>query len=260
MNNYYNKESKFAERQKSRDFCFSVIKKVAIKMKQTILLVDDEKTLMDISKKYLEKEGYLVCQATSASEALLIYDNTKIDLIITDIMMPDKDGYEFIMDVLEKNEEIPFIFITAKNANQDRLYSLTLGADDYITKPFNPIELVLRVKNILRRVYGEKQNYLKFGELEMDLDSRMVQVGEITLELTSKEFLLLWVLTKEPEKVFSKSEILSLVWNSHLESDHNTVNVHIHRLREKLNQIPSKNGNPVIRTVWGTGYKIEVIK
>lgn len=229
-------------------------------MKQTILLVDDEKTLMDISKKYLEKEGYSVFQATSASEALLIYDNEKIDLIITDIMMPGKDGYEFIVDILEKNEDIPFIFITAKNSNQDRFYSLTLGADDYITKPFNPIELVLRVKNILRRVYGEKQNYTKIGELEMDLDSRMVRIAGTTLELTSKEFLLLWMLAQEPEKVFSKSEILSVVWNSHLDSDHNTVNVHIHRLREKLNKIPSKIGVPAIRTVWGTGYKIEVLK
>lgn len=229
-------------------------------MKQTILLVDDEKTIMDISKKYLEKEGYVVYQATSADEAFQLYECNSVDLIITDIMMPEKDGYEFILDVLEKNEKMPFIFITAKTSNQDRLYSLTLGADDYITKPFNPIELVLRVKNILRRVYGEKQNHLSLNELEMNLDNRQATIGEYILDLTSKEFMLLWILANEPDKVFSKSEILSLVWNSHFESDHNTVNVHIHRLREKISQVPVRKGFPVIRTVWGTGYKIEVMK
>ena len=139
-------------------------------MKRTILLVDDERTIIDISKKYLEKEGYRVFQATSAKEAMSIYDNQTIDLIITDIMMPEIDGYEFIMDTLEKNEQIPFIFITVKNANQDRLYSLTLGADDYITKPFNPLELVLRVKNILRRVYRETDKTIEIAQLSMDFD------------------------------------------------------------------------------------------
>ncbi|MHB9652723.1 response regulator transcription factor (plasmid) [Enterococcus faecalis] len=227
-------------------------------MKYQLLLVDDEETIMDISKKYLEKEGYTVHQATTVKEATYIYDYNKIDLIITDIMMPKKDGYEFIIDILEKNEKIPFIFITAKTSNQDRLYSLTLGADDYITKPFNPIELVLRVKNILRRVYGEQQNYLKLNELEMNLGNRVAKIGNYKLDLTSKEFELLWVLAKEPDKVFSKSEILNLIWHSHIESDRNTVNVHIHRLREKINQTPLNVGVPVIKTVWGTGYKIEV--
>lgn len=226
-------------------------------MKYQLLLVDDEETIMDISKKYLEK-GYTVHQATTVKEATYIYDYNKIDLIITDIMMPKKDGYEFIIDILEKNEKIPFIFITAKTSNQDRLYSLTLGADDYITKPFNPIELVLRVKNILRRVYGEQQNYLKLNELEMNLGNRVAKIGNYKLDLTSKEFELLWVLAKEPDKVFSKSEILNLIWHSHIESDRNTVNVHIHRLREKINQTPLNVGVPVIKTVWGTGYKIEV--
>ncbi|MGX7417968.1 response regulator transcription factor [Carnobacterium gallinarum] len=229
-------------------------------MKQTILLVDDEKTIIDISKKYLEKEGYKVYQAISAKEAFAIFNTENIDLIITDIMMPEIDGYEFMIDILEKNEQIPFIFITAKNANQDRLYSLTLGADDYITKPFNPLELVLRVKNILRRVYGEVDNTIKINNLEMDLDRRIAKIGNDSLDLTTKEFMLLWVLAKDPERVFSKSEILNLVWNSHYENDRNTVNVHIHRLREKLNQVADAENAPMIKTVWGTGYKIEGIK
>ncbi|ANZ94110.1 response regulator transcription factor [Brochothrix thermosphacta] len=227
-------------------------------MKRTILLVDDERTIIDISKKYLEKEGYRVFQATSAKEAMSIYDNQTIDLIITDIMMPEIDGYEFIMDTLEKNEQIPFIFITAKNANQDRLYSLTLGADDYITKPFNPLELVLRVKNILRRVYRETDKTIEIAQLSMDFDRRFVKIGEQSLDLTTKEFMLLWVLSNDSDKVFSKSEILSLVWDSYSRDDRNTVNVHIHRLREKLAPYSDIVGAPLIKTIWGTGYKLEV--
>lgn len=227
-------------------------------MKQNILLVDDEITIMDISKKYLEKEGYIVYQASSADEAITIFDLNTIDLVITDIMMPRKDGYDLIIDILEKNENIPFIFITAKTSDQDKFYSLTLGADDYIIKPFNPIELVLRVKNILRRVYGEQQNYLKLHKLEMNIDTRVAKIDDFKLDLTSKEFKLLWTLAREPDKVFSKSEILNIVWNSHIESDHNTVNVHMHRLREKINQVPIDIGVPIIKTVWGIGYKIEV--
>lgn len=213
---------------------------------------------MDISKKYLEKEGYIVYQASSADEAITIFDLNTIDLVITDIMMPRKDGYDLIIDILEKNENIPFIFITAKTSDQDKFYSLTLGADDYIIKPFNPIELVLRVKNILRRVYGEQQNYLKLHKLEMNIDTRVAKIDDFKLDLTSKEFKLLWTLAREPDKVFSKSEILNIVWNSHIESDHNTVNVHMHRLREKINQVPIDIGVPIIKTVWGIGYKIEV--
>ncbi|MGO3373554.1 response regulator transcription factor [Brochothrix thermosphacta] len=227
-------------------------------MKRTILLVDDERTIIDISKKYLEKEGYRVFQATSAKEAMSIYDNQTIDLIITDIMMPEIDGYEFIMDTLEKNEQIPFIFITAKNANQDRLYSLTLGADDYITKPFNPLELVLRVKNILRRVYRETDKTIEIAQLSMDFDRRFVKIGEQSLDLTTKEFMLLWVLSNDSDKVFSKSEILSLVWDSYSRDDRNTVNVHIHRLREKLAPYSDIVGAPLIKTICGTGYKLEV--
>ncbi|MBO0422196.1 response regulator transcription factor [Enterococcus plantarum] len=227
-------------------------------MSQVILLVDDEEIIINILKKYLEKEGYVVVQASSAIEALTIFESNKIDLIITDIMMPQKDGYEFIIDILEKNDNFPFIFITAKSTNQDRLYSLALGAEDYITKPINPRELVLRVKNIMRRIYGENRSYIKLNELEMNMNTRQAKIGEYKLNLTGKEFLLLWVLAQEPERVFSKSEILILVWNSHLDKDQNTVHVHIHNLREKLNRAPDINKVPVIITVWGLGYKIEV--
>lgn len=228
-------------------------------MNYSILLVDDEKTILEISKRYLEKEGYTVYQAVNAKEAIVFFENNSIDLIITDIMMPEMDGYDLIIEILDRNEKMPFIFITAKNSNQDRLYSLTLGADDYITKPFNPLELVLRVKNILRRIYGEEGNHVKLGDLEMNLEKRVAKVNDYEVILTSKEFMLLWILSKQPDKVFSKSEILNNVWGGDFGNDRNTVNVHIHRLREKLNQVPIKNNSPVIKTVWGTGYKIEVI-
>lgn len=227
-------------------------------MARNILLVDDEVTIIDIAKKYLEKEGYGVFQATDASMALQILANQAIDLVITDIMMPGMDGYEFILEVLEGNEKMPFIFISAKSANQDKLYSLTLGADDYLTKPFNPLELVLRVKNILRRVYPETSQKLNFGKLTIDHDRYLATINNTPLELTSKEFTLLWTLAKEPDKVFSKSELLHLVWESEFLDDMNTVNVYVHRLREKLNQFGNEPGLPIIKTVWGIGYKIEV--
>ncbi|CAH0416227.1 response regulator transcription factor [Periweissella fabaria] len=227
-------------------------------MAKNILLVDDEQMIIEIAKKYLEKEGYGVFQATDAALALQILENQTIDLVITDIMMPEMDGYEFILEVLEKYEKMPFIFISAKSANQDKLYSLTLGADDYLTKPFNPLELVLRVKNILRRVYPEATQKLQFGNLVIDHDRYIASINEQPIELTSKEFTLLWTLAKEPDKVFSKSELLHLVWESEFMDDMNTVNVYIHRLREKLNQFGNEEGMPIIKTVWGIGYKLEV--
>lgn len=206
----------------------------------------------------MEKEGYGVFQATDAHTALQILANQTINLVITDITMPEMDGYEFILEVIEKNEAMPFIFISAKSANQDKLYSLTLGADDYLTKPFNPLELVLRVKNILRRVYPESTQKLVFGELTIDHTRYVATIKDEVLELTSKEFTLLWTLAKEPDKVFSRSELLHLVWESEFLDDMNTVNVYVHRLREKLNQFGTDAGMPIIKTVWGIGYKLEV--
>lgn len=229
-------------------------------MTKNILLVDDEKTIIDISKKYLEKEGYVVFEATNGKEAFTIFEANNIDLIITDIMMPEKDGYDLIIDILEENADLPFIFITAKNANQDRLYALTLGADDYITKPYNPRELVLRVKNILRRVYRQSDSQIQIAALTMDYERRSVKIGQYALDLTTKEFALLWLLAKDTDKVFSKSEILSCVWQSYSIDDQNTVNVHIHRLREKLHAFANIIGAPMIKTIWGTGYKLEVIE
>lgn len=229
-------------------------------MGKKILLVDDEKTILDISKRYLEKEGYNVITAKNGKEALIVFKHQSIDLIITDIMMPELDGHEFMLDVLEEKEHIPFIYITAKNANQDILYSLSLGADDYLIKPFNPTELVLRVRNILRRVYNESNNIINIESLEMDYERCFAKVSGNSLELTSKEFLLLWLFASDPDKVYSRSEILSLIWKSHSINELNTVNVHIHRLREKLNKYRSFKGSPIIKTVWGTGYTLEVTK
>ncbi|EGO2842932.1 response regulator transcription factor [Enterococcus faecalis] len=230
-------------------------------MHKNILLVDDEVKFSNLLKNYLEREGYIVYLAKSVAEAYNIYNKNIVNLIIISIDIQEKDSYEFIINILEKNITLPFIFTTSKKSYQNMLYSLTLGADDYILKPFEPIELVLRVKNILRRVYGEQKNCLRIKELAMNLENRHVQIGEHILYLTDKEFSILWILAKQPGKVFTKSEILSIIWKDNkneLEADYRIINVHIHHLREKLNKIPLKKGIPIIKTVWGIGYQFKL--
>lgn len=224
----------------------------------TILLVDDEETIVDVCRRYLEKEGFRVLTARNGQEALGIYDMQRVDLMVVDIMMPKMDGHAFIMEVQERGKDTPFLYLSALTQEKERLYGLTLGADDYMSKPFSPRELVLRVKNILRRSrqFVEPET-LTHGPLFLDKGKREASVSGQELELTIKEFDLLWLLASENKRVFSKSELLERVWGYEYDGDANTINVHIHHLREKL----QVNGEaPVfIKTVWGLGYKFELV-
>lgn len=226
-------------------------------MNETILIVDDEPTILDVSKRYLEKENFHVLTASDGKEALDICLHQSITLIVTDIMMPESDGYDFILNVLDLNQDIPFLFISAKTQEQDRLYSLTLGADDYITKPFSPRELVLRIKNILRRVTKNASKMINRGALKIDYEKRTATLYEVSLELTLKEFDLLWVLALDQERVYSKSELFDKVWGSDYYDDANTMNVHIHHLRDKMERVSDGRPYPMIKTIWGLGYKLE---
>lgn len=226
-------------------------------MDETILIVDDEPTILDISKRYLERENFKVLTASDGKEALEICRHNQMSLIVTDIMMPEVDGYDFILQMLDLDKEIPFLFISAKTQEQDRLYSLTLGADDYITKPFSPRELVLRVKNILRRVNKNKRTTIERGVLKIDYEKRVATLYDIPLDLKIKEFDLLWVLALDKERVYSKSELFEKVWGSDYFEDANTMNVHIHHLREKLERASGGRPHPIIKTIWGLGYKLE---
>ncbi len=204
-------------------------------MKKTILLVDDEIDILDIQHRYLIQAGYDVLVAHDGKEGLELFRKKSIDLIITDIMMPNMDGYDFISEVQYIAPDQPFLFTTAKTSEQDKIYGLSLGADDFIVKPFSPRELVLRVNNILRRLSrGGETEQIEFGDLVINHVTHEVRIGEQPLELTVKSFELLWILASNPERVFSKTELYEKVWQEDYVDDTNTLNVHIHALRQEL--------------------------
>ncbi|HFI5456127.1 TPA: response regulator transcription factor [Streptococcus pneumoniae] len=226
-------------------------------MGKTILLVDDEVEITDIHQRYLIQAGYQVLVAHDELEALELFKKKPIDLIITDVMMPRMDGYDLISEVQYLSPEQPFLFITAKTSEQDKIYGLSLGADDFIAKPFSPRELVLRVHNILRRLHrGGETELISLGNLKMNHSSHEVQIGEEMLDLTVKSFELLWILASNPERVFSKTDLYEKIWKEDYVDDTNTLNVHIHALRQELAKY-SSDQTPTIKTVWGLGYKIE---
>lgn len=227
-------------------------------MVNRLLLVDDEIEITEINKRYLEQAGYAVEVAYDGKSALEKFQKNSFDLIITDIMMPKMDGYNFISEVQYKTPEQAFLFISAKTTEQDKIYALSIGADDYIVKPFSPRELVLRVRNILKRF---KKDYVDsdevtLGDLKMNYNTRSVKVNNVELEITVKSFELLWLFVKNPERVFSKTELYEKIWQEDYVEDANTLNVHIHSLRQDLAKY-STSKTPSIKTVWGLGYKIE---
>ncbi len=224
-------------------------------MSKKVLLVDDEKTLVKALTFNLEKEGYQVIPAYDGEEALKLVETETPDLIILDLMLPGVDGFEVCRKV-RKSLDIPIIMLTAKGDDIDKILGLELGADDYMTKPFNPRELLARVKAIFRRTetQGTSLNSLiKIQDLQIDLYQHKVRVKDNEVDLTSKEFALLNILASNPGRVFSREQLLQQIWGYNYYGDARTVDVHIRHLREKLESDPS---NPrYILTVWGTGYK-----
>lgn len=195
--------------------------------------------------------------ATSGEEALLKARQTPPDLVLLDIMMPGMDGFETYQK-LKALREVPVIILSARSDEVDKIVGFRMGVDDYQTKPFSPTELALRVKAVLRRVREQKVDskyVLKYGDLTLDYEKRVVWYPNNKIELTPKEFELLWLMASNPNRVFTKAHLLDKIWDSAFYGDDNTVTVHIRKLREKIEADPSK---PVlIRTVWGTGYKFE---
>ena len=222
-----------------------------------ILLVDDEIEITEINKRYLEQGGYDIDIANDGKEALEKYTRNKYSLIITDIMMPNMDGYDLISEVQYLDAEQPFLFITAKTTEPDKIYALSMGADDYIVKPFSPRELVLRVRNILRRIEKNSTDSISMlGDLEINYNSRIAKVNGKQLDLTVKSFELLGLLVNNPERVFSKTELYEKIWQDEYVEDANTLNVHVHSLRRILMKYSTEK-TPNIKTVWGLGYKME---
>lgn len=227
-----------------------------------ILVVDDEKEIADLLELYLISDGYQVRKAYDAIEGLQIMKREKIDLVLLDIMMPRIDGLEMCRKIREHNN-VPIIIVSAKTQELDKIVGLTTGADDYVTKPFNPLELMARVKSQLRR-YKElnpaqeqknESSMICLRNLKINKENHQVFVDDESIKLTPIEFDILHLLASNPGKVFSTDEIFEKVWHEKVYEANNTVMVHIRRLRGKMKE--DQRTEKIITTVWGVGYKIE---
>jgi two-component system response regulator VicR len=232
-------------------------------LQKKILLIDDEPAILDVCRRYLEREGYQVVTGLNGQEALQLWKDDHFHLIILDLMMPLVDGLK-VCEKIRQTDDTPIIFLTAKGEEYDRIIGLTIGANDYMTKPFNPRELVLRANAIFRLLEYSQQPKLQddgkerliVGNITLDIGSREVFLSEKKIELTMKEFDLLLLLASHPKQVFSRSQLLYKVWKTEFDGDTTTVTVHIRRLREKIEEDPSQP--KYIQTVWGIGYKFLV--
>lgn len=229
-------------------------------METHILVVDDEKEIADLIEVYLINENYTVHKFYNSTEALECINSVKLDLAILDVMLPEVDGFELCRKIRE-HYTFPVIMLTAKIEDMDKIRGLTIGADDYITKPFNPLEIVARVKAQLRRYtrYNEnstqEKSIIDFAGLVINKDTHECTLYGKELSLRPIEFSILWLLCENRGKVISSEELFEKVWGEKYLDSNNTVMVHIRRLREKLNE-PTRNPK-FIKTVWGVGYKIE---
>lgn len=226
-----------------------------------ILVVDDEKEIADLIEIYLHNENFNVYKYYSSKNILFDLENINIDLAILDVMMPDIDGFSLCSKIRERYN-FPIIFVTAKVEDIDKISGLTIGADDYITKPFQPLELVARVKAQLRRykrynkLEEENENIIDFRNILINNDTHECFFNEKKLILTPIEFSILWILCKNRGSVVKTEDLFIEVWQEkYFEKDNNTIMVHIRHLREKMNDA-SKNPK-YIKTIWGVGYKIE---
>ncbi|MEH7334869.1 response regulator transcription factor [Neobacillus drentensis] len=226
-----------------------------------LLVCDDDKEIVDAIGIYLENEGYQIFKAFNGLEAIDIIKDHEIHLIIMDIMMPMMDGLRATMKIREENN-IPLIMLSAKSEDSDKIIGLNLGADDYITKPFNPLELIARVKSQLRRYttlgsLETKKNVFRTGGLVIDDESKIISVDGEVVHLTPVQYKILKLLTANAGRVFSIEDIYERVWNETAFSPENTVSVHIRKIREKIEINPKEP--KYLKVVWGVGYKVEKI-
>lgn len=227
-------------------------------MPYRILVVEDDDRIKKIIVESLEREGYIISTCSNGREALEIAPAYSPDLVILDLRLPEVDGLEVCRHI-RKTGLTPIIIVSARAEESDKVAGFTLGADDYVTKPFSPTELVLRVNAVLRRVKDQPaektREKVQQGGLSIDRGSRTVHLDGNTVDLTAREFDLLWTLASHPNRVFSRNQLLNLVWEDDFDAEPATVTVLIGRLRQKLEK---KQDDPVlIKTVWGVGYKFQ---
>jgi len=219
----------------------------------TILVVDDERHIVELARLYLSNDGYTVLSAYDGLRALEMTRERRPDLVVLDIMLPKMDGWEVCRRLRQGGNDVPIIMLTARSEDVDRIVGLELGADDYVVKPFNPRELVARVKAVLRRSEGKTRiaKVLRLGDLEIDHERREARVAGRELKLRAKEFDLLLAFAEHPGFVFSRDQLLNRVWGYDFAGGTRTVDVHVARLRDKLSGSRVK-----IETIWGVGYKL----
>ena len=229
-------------------------------MQDHILLVEDDQSICELVEKYLTKEGFSITTANDGEQAIVQFSKGTFDLILLDIMLPNLDGLE-AMKIIREKSSIPIVIMSAKDQDIDKALGLGLGADDYISKPFSMIELLARVKATIRRAtkyssHQEKtENIIHIGDLTVDITNFSVTKKKEPLKLTSKEFEILKLFATNRKRVFTKEQIYHYVWNEEYYGDENIINVHMRRLREKIEDDPSKP--QYIKTLWGIGYKLE---
>jgi DNA-binding response OmpR family regulator len=224
-----------------------------------ILVVEDEASIAEVVSLYLERAGYKVQTASDGKQAMILFERQTPDFVILDLMLPEVDGLS-LTRWLRDRSDVPIIMLTARREEIDRIAGLEMGADDYVVKPFSPQELVSRVRAVMRRLgreqaEAENERSLSAGNLVIDSRSRVVTVEGNLVELTAKEFDMLYLLVRHPKQVFTREQLLERVWGGAQYIDPGTVTVHVRRLREKIETDPSKPMR--LLTVWGVGYKFE---
>lgn len=223
-------------------------------MKYKILIVEDDNDINSLLYEILTKEDYLVTQSYSGTEAQLYLNQDSFNLVLLDLMLPGLSGNE-LLNKIRLNSNLPVIIISAKNNQKEKVKLLTLGADDYITKPFDIDEVLARIKNILKRSsFQDEYKASNYKNLTIDKDAFQVSVGNQKIQLTTREFNILSLLMDNPKKVFTKAILFEEIWNEKYIGDDNTINVHVSNLRNKISKI---NGEDPILTVWGIGYKLK---
>jgi DNA-binding response OmpR family regulator len=220
----------------------------------TVLVVDDEPTIREVVVRYLERAGYRTLEAADGNRARELLEGDTADLVVLDVMLPGTDGLELCRWIRSRSR-VPVIMLTARGEESDRIVGLELGADDYVTKPFSPRELAARVRTVLRRVEPAvaEEARLELGGLALDGPSREVMRHGEAVRLTAKEFDLLWFLASHPRRVFSRDDLMRRIWGYSAALDTGTLTVHVRRLREKLEDDPSRPRH--LETVWGIGYR-----
>ncbi len=226
-----------------------------------ILVVDDEKNICELLRLYLEKEGYTVVTAYDGEQAVAVFEKENPDLIILDIMLPKMDGWQVCREI-RRNSDAPIIMLTAKGETFDKVLGLELGADDYMVKPFETKEIIARVKAVLRRTVNKNSNAaktdskeIKYDNLDISLTNYSLKIKGKSIDIPPKELELIFFLASNPNRVFTRDQLLDEVWGFDYYGDSRTVDVHVKRLREKLEGVSDKWS---LKTVWGVGYKFEI--